>query len=132
MLHGGEAVVSPHALFEEAFMKPYYIEMEEILDRLRVLGEKPYSQSRSYRREDGTWVDREITPEYKEEMQLLSKWGQLQKYDLALSPGREHNSLLIQHRLQLLISGIESQKCYDAYLLWRIAITVYGNEALCR
>lgn len=128
MLQGGGGSLSP-AFLEEVFMEPYYIEMEEILDRLRVLGEKPYPQFRSYRREDGTWVDREITPGYVEETQLLSKWRQLQEYDLALSPDREHNSLLIQHRLQLLTAGL-TQIYYDAYLLWRIAVTVYGNEAL--
>ena len=111
-------------------MKPYCTEMKEILDRLRVLGEKPYPQHRSYRREDGAWIDREITPEYKEEMELLSIWGQLQKYDFALSPGREHNSLLIQHRLQLLVASIKPRMCFDAYLPWRIAVSVYRNEAL--
>ena len=48
-------------------------EMEDILIRLRELDQLDFPQYRSYKREDGSWADREPVPKYLEQNGTVNK-----------------------------------------------------------
>ena len=49
-------------------------EMEDILNRLKELSKLDFPKYRTYKRPDGTWVDREPVPEYLEQEELIRRW----------------------------------------------------------
>lgn len=48
-------------------------EREDIFDRLKELSKMHFPRYRTYRRPDGTWVDREPVPEYLEQETLIRR-----------------------------------------------------------
>lgn len=101
-------------------------EMERILARLKELGRNDFPQYRSYRRPDGTWVDREAVPEYQEQEKLIQQWRQLQALERRLAPHPSH--LLVSLRLeQLYNSLLDEPQPMDPTLLWHIAVSVSRN-----
>lgn len=101
-------------------------EMERILARLKELGRMDFPQYRSYRRPDGTWVDREAVPEYQEQKKLIQQWRQLQALErrLAPHPSRPLVSLRLE---QLYNSLLDEPQPMDPTLLWHIAVSVSRN-----
>jgi len=83
-------------------IKPYHIIMDEILGRLGKLAKLTYPQTRSYRKLNGEWIDRESTPEYLEEQELIAQWKVLYEYELCLTG--DHGS------------GMSHRLCEDAVL----------------
>lgn len=101
-------------------------ELERILARLKELGRMDFPQYRSYRRPDGTWVDREAVPEYQEQEKLIQQWRQLQALERRLAPHPSH--LLVSLRLeQLYNSLLDEPQPMDPTLLWNIAVSVSRN-----
>lgn len=98
-------------------------DMEQLLVRLRELGEIDFPQYRSYRREDGTEVDHSCTPEYLEQTELIRRWWELREIEQYFH--MEHNHLLISLRLQCIARKPEER--IDFPLQWRIATSVYRN-----
>ena len=77
---------------------PYYVEMENIMDRLKELGKLDYPHKRTYKTTDGDWVTEEV-PEYLEEQSLIARWYELQHYERALEPGYCRNHLMFRRGL---------------------------------
>jgi len=106
--------------------KPYFEEMDLIIKRLSELAQMDFPQCRSYRKEDGTWVEYEPVLEYYEQQELISRWMQLSKYDKALCESNS-NRLVISHRLNVLEHALSEDLQYDISLNWRIAVSVGYN-----
>lgn len=98
-------------------------EREDIFDRLKELSKMHFPRYRTYRRPDGTWVDREPVPEYLEQETLIRRWQELQRIEQYFH--MEHNSLLISFRLQYIANSLKDEpEPMDIPLLTRIATTV--------
>ena len=109
---------------------PYYIEMENIMDRLKELGKLDYPHKRTYKTTDGDWVTEEV-PEYLEEQSLIARWYELQHYERALNPGYCRNHLMLSLRLGSPFVNL-SRAEYDTTLAVRIAVSVYQNKSIDR
>lgn len=104
-------------------------EIEEILARLRELDKQDFPQYRTYRREDGAWIDREPVPEYLEQEQLICRWQELRKIEQYFH--MEHNQLLIDLRLQCIANSLADEPMpMDLPLLTHIAQAVFSNAAI--
>lgn len=99
-------------------------EMNAILSRLQELDKMDFPRFRTYKKPDGTWVDRELVPEYLEQAELTRKVGEI--LDLERYFHREHNPLLVSLRLECL-ANTEGHPM-DVPLLARIARAVYSNS----
>lgn len=71
-------------------------EMEDILIRLRELDQLDFPQYRSYKREDGIWVDREPVPEYLEQKELIRRWEKLRLIEQYFHTA--HNHMMVSLR----------------------------------
>ncbi|RKI66727.1 hypothetical protein D7V91_11525 [bacterium 1xD42-67] len=101
-------------------------EMEDILNRLKELSKLDFPKYRTYKRPDGTWVDREPVPEYLEQEELIRRWQELQAVEQYFH--REHNQLLIGLQLWCLANDLADEpKPMDIPLLVRIATTVSAS-----
>lgn len=103
--------------------------MEDIFDRLKELDKLNFPQYRSYRRPDGTWVDREPVPEYLEQEELIRRWQEIQEIERYFHTA--HNHLMISLRLWCIANGLQDEpEPMDVPLLSRIATSVYQNTAI--
>lgn len=92
-------------------------EMEDIFNRLKELDKLDFPKYRTYKRPDGTWVDREPVPEYLEREELIRRWQELQAIERYFHS--EHNQLLTELRLQCIAN--DQRKPMDIPLLICIA-----------
>lgn len=98
-------------------------EREDILNRLKELSGQDFPQYRTYRRPDGTWVDREPVPEHQEQEELIRRWREIRKIEQYFH--KEHNELLISLRLWCIANGLKDKpEPMDIPLLFRIAAAV--------
>ena len=109
---------------EPGTITPYYIEMENIMERLRELGKMDYPHKRTRYIPGGGAITEDV-PEYLEEQALIKRWYELQKYERALDPSYCRNSLLISLRLSFVIKAE-----FDPKIAARIAISVYRNSPI--
>lgn len=104
-------------------------EMEDILIRLRELDQLDFPQYRSYKREDGIWVDREPVPEYLEQTELIRRWEELRLIEQYFHTA--HNHLMVSLRLWCIANDLQDEpEPMDVSLLSRIAISVYQNTSI--
>lgn len=100
---------------------------EEILARLKELAKMDFPQYRTYKRPDGTWVDREPVPEYLEQEKLTRIWREIQEFENWFHLC--HNHLLVSLRLWQIADNLqEVPPPIDLELQWRIAYSVYTNS----
>lgn len=101
-------------------------EMEDILARLRELEQLDFPQYRTYRRADGTWVEREPAAEYLEQKELISRWQEIHAFEQYFHTA--HNPLMISLRLWCITNNLlDEPEPMDVSLLARIAQSVYQN-----
>ena len=101
-------------------------EMTAICARLSALIAMDYPHYRTYQKPDGTWVEREPTPEHQEEESLIRRFWTLHAVRQALEC--PVNPLMVSIRLQSLTDGLaDMTPPLDLRLLWRIAQSVYYN-----
>lgn len=104
-------------------------EMEDILARLRELEQLDFPQYRTYRRADGTWVDRELVPEYLEQKELISRWQEIHAFEQYFNTA--HNPLMISLRLWCIANDLQDEpEPMDVPLLAWIAKSVYQNTSI--
>jgi hypothetical protein len=104
-------------------------EMKDILIRLRELDQLDFPQYRSYKREDGIWVDRELVPEYLEQKELIRRWEELRLIEQYFHTA--HNHLMVSLRLWCIANDLQDEpEPMDVSLLSRIAISVYQNTSI--
>ena len=104
-------------------------EMKDILIRLRELDQLDFPQYRSYKREDGIWVDRELVPEYLEQTELIRRWEELRLIEQYFHTA--HNHLMVSLRLWCIANDLQDEpEPMDVSLLSRIAISVYQNTSI--
>lgn len=102
-------------------------EMEEISARLRELSGLDYPHYRTFQRPDGTWVERQPTPEHMEEEELIRRFWELDAVRRALE--LHQNPLIISLHLQVLSDSLEDvEPPTDLNLSARIAQSVYNNK----
>lgn len=102
-------------------------EMEEISARLRELSGLHYPHYRTFQRPDGTWVERQPTPEHMEEEELIRRFWELDAVRRAMEPHR--NPLMISLHLQMLSDNLKGVKPpTDLEILMKIAQSVYSNR----
>ena len=103
---------------------PYYTEMKNIMERLRELGKLDYPYKRTRYIPGGGTITEDV-PEYLEEQELIRRWYELRKYEMALDPFHCKNHLLISLRI-----GFSVKAEYNPELAARIAISVYQNSPI--
>ena len=104
-------------------------EMEDILIRLRELDQLDFPQYRSYKHEDGSWVDREPVPEYLEQKELIRRWEELRLIEQYFHTA--HNHMMVSLRLWCIANDLQDEpEPMDVSLLSRIAISVYQNTSI--
>lgn len=97
-----------------------------IKNRLLMLFQLDIPRYRSYRKPDGTWVDREVAPEYMEREALCRIWREITDYENWFQS--HSNPLLVSLRLQLLVNSLlDEPEPIDIRLQSRIAQSVYTN-----
>ena len=99
---------------------------EEITKRLHTLAALSFPQFRSYRKPDGTWVDKEPVPEHIECEDLCRIWYEITDFENWFH--REKNRLIISLRLRIIGDALEAETVpIDLNLQARIAQSVYTN-----
>lgn len=108
--------------------KTLYELREDILARLKELSRIDFPKYRTYKRPDGTWVEYEMTPEYKEQERLIKKFNEIQEVEHYFF-GKRKNELSIaleQWAIELWVLGEPmSPQTYE--IQSRIAYVVYTN-----
>lgn len=103
--------------------KTLWVLREENFKRLRELGKLNFPRYRTYQKLDGTWVDREETPEYLEQEELIFRAKEIAELEWYFS--KRHNPLLISFSLQLMTQQLSEEAIQ---LQSRIARSVYTNS----
>lgn len=96
---------------------------EEIFKRLRELGKLNFPRYQTYQKPDGTWVDREETPEHLEQEELIFRAKEIAELEWYFS--KRHNPLMISLSLRLMTQQLSEEAIQ---LQSRIAHSVYTNS----